>query len=133
MYEYLRVQDHGGHCCGINHIQGFDELESYELSGKNWQGRLKKHVINLVDKCFLSADQVVQANSWDNEAPEGTVAVECCIASRQPKAEEIREILTDIGFMETVSWENVNTQDTITQFMYIDPDFVRPNPSEWVL
>jgi hypothetical protein len=88
----MDYNDHGGHCCGVKHIYGFDDVVDKES---------KRHLHQAIEDAMDDMDE------------EGVPLLEVILADSQLAI--WGDYLKDhLGFEEVISWVNPNTNRLLT-------------------
>lgn len=96
-YDDLWIESHGGHCCGINHIYGFEDVD---LVG--WAHQMERRV-TLADKVRFIENCI---RSVYGEKPR-RMALEAVLADFQ--FHDWEKALQRVGFRRVFSFVNSNT------------------------
>ena len=103
----MRVQEHGGECCGVTHILGFHENNGFYGYPTTPEG-----LVALIRDDLEDGDY-----DYDPDHPLMGHLFEAILTDRQPA--KYHKMLTDYGFKEVNAFKNSNSGNVCRVYHYI--------------
>ena len=124
--EKLMQDHHGGRCCGIRHLYGFDRETMEGLPNyKEIKRDIAFWILNLTTTTVEDPEWgEVETIDGEEVACEGQLTIEMCLTDTQlrltPRGgkETIQEIIEGFGFKKVARWQNPNTSNYVNMYLH---------------
>jgi hypothetical protein len=121
---------HGGHCCSISHLYGFDQVIDYDgdlhydISDCDFERLIASETARIIKNIYRYARESRGTHDWDTETPkywmpENEVflhSVQVTVTSGQD--DHLRGPLEAVGYKQVDEIVNGNTDNTVYVYMY---------------
>jgi hypothetical protein len=126
----LNTSNHGGHCCGISHLFGFDQVICYDgdlmcdISDREFELLIASQTALAIKNIYRQARGSRSTTDWDTDAliywvPEDYIfyhSVQVTVTSGQD--DHLRGPLEAVGYKRVDELVNSNTDNTVYVYMY---------------